>query len=217
MFTGLIEDVGTLQNRRTSVNSASLTIKTWLPLGEMGTGDSIAVNGVCLTAEVIEHAADGGILGFHTLPETLQKTNLGTLPVGASLNLERALKTGDRLGGHIVTGHIDTTCLIRQVRQRQTDYLISIDLPEKMQPLLIPQGSIAVDGISLTLAEMTETEFSVAIIPHTWQMTNLAEAYAGKPVNIETDIIGKYAQKNSTADRKKSGVSFKDLEDAGFY
>lgn len=216
MFTGLIEDIGILAERQTSGEAAKLVVKTSLPLDEIRTGDSIAVNGVCLTVEAIEKSGNTGKLVFYTLPETLEKTNLGMLPVGAGLNVERAVRTGDRLGGHIVTGHIDTTVQIKNISHRQKDSLIAVDLPDDLQTLVIPQGSIAVDGISLTIAELKDREFCVAIIPHTWQMTNLTEARVGKIINIETDVIGKYAQQNRSNEEKDAGLSFEDLKAAGF-
>ncbi len=190
MFTGLIEDAGRLRGRQIQGKAAKLQVETGLPLTRIAVGDSVAVNGACLTAENIDPAAS--LVGFHALRETLERTNLGRLEIGAPVNLERALRLGDRLGGHLVLGHIDATAAIRKVGREDDDLVLRVELPKALRPLLIDKGSIAIDGISLTVAELTDDWFGVHIIPHTWRKTTLQAAAAGQLVNLEADMVGKY-------------------------
>ena len=211
MFTGLIEDVGELAGRSPLGNAAKLAVRTALPAREIKVGDSIAVNGACLTVESVV----AGMVCFHTLNETLNRTNLGAVPIGGKVNLERALCLGDRLGGHLVSGHIDRTAAVRRVGHAGEDIVLTVELPESLRALVIPKGSIAVNGVSLTIAELTEGSFSVRIIPHTWQATNLPQLTSGSPVNLEADLIGKYVLRGRGL-AAGSGLDLDDLRRAGF-
>jgi len=214
MFTGLIEDVGTLSGRRAEGRAGKLEIKTALPVDQIAIGDSIAVNGACLTVEQ-RHETTGTIV-FHTLAETLQRTNLGDLPAGSPVNLERALRVGDRLGGHFVLGHVDCTARIVALGQSQDDVVVTIELPDALRPLLIPKGSIGVDGISLTVADLQTNTFSVHLIPETMRSTNLVHAGPGTIVNLEGDMLGKYALRYQALAAQSGVLTVDTLRKAGF-
>jgi riboflavin synthase len=187
MFTGLIEDVGRVTAREDMPGGVRLRIATALS-GELAAGDSIAHNGVCLTVV----AAGGGELATEVSPETLRVTSLGALVPGGLVNLERPLRADSRLGGHFVLGHVDATGEVRRVVAEGEFYRIEIGYPAALAPLLIPKGSVAVDGISLTVAALGASSFDVQIIPFTWDHTNLRAAGPGTPVNLEADVLGKY-------------------------
>lgn len=214
MFTGLIEDVGSLISRRETGKDGKLSIKTRLPLAEIAIGDSVAVNGVCLT---VEQKSGADTLVFHTLSETLRRSNLGSLPPGGAVNLERAMLLGGRLGGHMVQGHVDGTGIIRGIRETADDIVVTLSLPQDLRHLVIPKGSIAINGISLTIAVLETDQFSVHIIPHTWRATSLRDTAVGDAVNLEADMIGKYVfrQTHSHADQP-APVTMKDLREAGW-
>jgi riboflavin synthase len=211
MFTGLIEDVGELAGRMPLGNAAKLTVRTALPASGIEVGDSIAVNGACLT---VESMADG-VVRFHALNETLNRTNLGGIAIGGRVNLERALCLGDRLGGHLVSGHIDTTAAVQKVGKAGEDIVLTVALPKSLQALLIPKGSIAINGVSLTIAELAKSNFSVRIIPHTWSATNLPGLTSGSPVNLEADLVGKYVLRSREV-TGGSALGMEDLRRAGF-
>jgi riboflavin synthase len=192
-------------------NASKLTVRTELPASEIEVGDSIAVNGACLTVETVAE----GVLQFHTLNETLTRTNLGGVPIGGKVNLERALCLGDRLGGHMVSGHIDTTAAVQKVGKAGEDIALTVALPVSLRALVIPKGSIAINGVSLTIAELGDSYFSVRIIPHTWSATNLPYLTAGSPVNLEADLVGKYVLRNQEVNGG-SALSMDDLHRAGF-
>lgn len=214
MFTGLIEDVGTLIQRSETGKDGKLSIKTRLPVREIAIGDSIAVNGACLT---VEEKQSDGLLNFHTLSETLKRTNLGVIPIGSAVNLERAMQLGARLGGHLVQGHVDATAEVLAITQSAADIAVSISLPESLAHLVIAKGSIAINGISLTIAHLADNQFTVHIIPHTWEMTNLRDAQAGAPVNLEADMIGKYVLRQKDVKvPAPPNVTMDDLRDAGW-
>lgn len=190
MFTGLIEEVGQVHLWKTRRGAGTLTIKTHLPLRAMGLGSSIAVNGVCLT--IVEKAKNRFTVDVS--PETVKKTNLKMVRPGDLVNLERPLQVGDRLGGHFVTGHVDGIGEVREIKKKGDFIFFDLGVPESLVSLLVPKGSVAVDGISLTVNECKRRRFSVAIIPFTLENTNLRRREVGDRVNIETDIIGKYIQ-----------------------
>ncbi|RJQ24913.1 MAG: riboflavin synthase [Peptococcaceae bacterium] len=191
MFTGIIEELGILQKINRGADSAQLVISARKILEDMRVGDSVAVNGVCLTAAAFssrDFAAD-------VMAETLSRTDLGRLKPGYFVNLERSVRLGDRLGGHLVSGHIDGTGTI--VRQEKYDIavVVTIQAPAAITRYLIEKGSVAVDGISLTVVEVTGEQFSVSLIPHTARNTTLGHKKIGHTVNLEADIIGKYVEK----------------------
>lgn len=187
MFTGLIEMNGILTARAMNGAAGKLVVHTKEPLDMPEPGESIAVNGVCLTLE----KADSTELTFHVMEETFRRTNLGALPLGSILNMERSLRVGDRIGGHFVSGHVDGTGRILSFREEGSDMVLRVELPDAIASFLVPKGSIAIDGISLTIAELHESEFCVKIIPTTWNETNLRFRKAGDPLNLEADVIGK--------------------------
>ena len=213
MFTGLIEDVGELVARRSLGRSGKLEIRTGMPLDELDAGDSVAVNGACLTVEEADAASRR--LAFHTLTETLSRTNLAERPLGSEVNLERALRLGDRLGGHLVQGHVDATGPILAIDRREDDLVVRVSLPERIRHLVIPKGSIAVDGISLTIADLGREWFEVHIIPHTWSETSLRSARPGDPVNLEADMLGKYVLRQREL-ASGGTVTEASLREAGF-
>lgn len=190
MFTGLIEDVGTIGELRRQNNSAVLTVKTKLAVRSMPRGASVAVNGACLT--VVKKS--GKSFTVDVSPETLTRTNLETLVVGSAVNLERPMRLADRLGGHLVTGHVDGVGTVATIEKQGEFTLISFAVPALFGSLLVPKGSVAIDGISLTVNACRKNRFSVAIIPFTLQHTNLRARKVGDKVNLETDLIGKYVQ-----------------------
>jgi riboflavin synthase len=190
MFTGLIEDVGKIAALRIENHAAVLTVETNLPLGRMPRGASIAVNGACLT--IIKKTAKAFTVDVSA--ETLKRTSLQELAVGSAVNLERPMRLADRLGGHLVTGHVDGSAKILDMSTEGEFTIISFAVPPVMTPLLVRKGSVAVDGISLTINDCRRGRFSVAIIPYTLQHTNLRARRVGDKVNIETDLIGKYVQ-----------------------
>ena len=190
MFTGLVEDVGTIRGLRLQNDSAVLTVKTKLPVRAMARGASIAVNGACLT--VVEKRRDSFIVDVS--PETLSRTNLETLSVGGRVNLERPMRLADRLGGHLVTGHVDGVGVIAAIEKQGEFTIVNFEVPADLGALLVPKGSVAVDGISLTVNSCRKRGFSVALIPFTLSHTNLRGRQVGDKVNVETDLIGKYVK-----------------------
>jgi riboflavin synthase len=190
MFTGLVQDVGRIGALRTDKGSAVLSVKTRLPVRSMPLGASIAVNGACLT--VVKKAKGAFIVDVS--PETLDRTNLQTLSVGSLVNLEQPMRFQDRLGGHLVTGHVDGIGTVVAIQPQGDFSVFTFRVPAKLGLLLVSKGSVAVDGISLTVNDCRRDSFSVAIIPFTLQHTNLRHRRVGDKVNIETDLIGKYVQ-----------------------
>ena len=193
MFTGIIEEVGTVRAVARRGDVARLEVAAALTLEGSDRGASVAVSGVCLT--VIGRAPD--VLAFEMGPETLARTALGALRPGAAVNLERPLRFGGSLGGHLVLGHVDGTGTVEAVTRVESTARVRIAFRDRgLAPLLIPQGSVAVDGVSLTVASLDEAAFEVMLIPHTLAVTTLGRLAAGRAVNIETDVIGKYVQRS---------------------
>ena len=190
MFTGLIEDVGKIGALRIAKNFAVLTVKTKLPLRAMPLGASVAVNGTCLT--VVKKTKN--VFTVDVSPETLQRTNLQSLASGNLVNLEQPMRFQDRLGGHLVTGHVDGIGTVTAIKPEGGFTVFRFRVPAIIRSLLVTKGSVAVDGISLTVNDCRRDGFSVAIIPFTLQHTNLRVRRVGDKVNLETDLIGKYVQ-----------------------
>lgn len=194
MFTGLIEEVGQCVFLEHSGQGARLFVAAGACAASAEVGESIAVNGCCLTAVALE----GGNVGFDLLEETLQRTNLGVLQPGAAVNLERALAADGRLGGHFVQGHVDGAVKLLDVTEKGSDLRLDFELPAAFARYVVSKGSIAVNGASLTVASVEEKTFSVWIIPHTRAHTNLGALRRGDPVNLEFDILAKYAERIMT-------------------
>jgi riboflavin synthase len=191
MFTGIVETQGTVYGVETDDAGRTLTVAVPALAAESKVGDSIAVNGVCLTA--VDCTADH--LRFQVGPETLKRTNLEELVPGDSVNLERALRLSDRLGGHVMQGHVDGVGRVAD-RQQQGDWeIVWFSCPTELTRFMVPKGSVAVDGVSLTLVEVTDDGFSVALIPHTLDNTTLGFKPVGAAVNLETDILAKYVER----------------------
>ncbi len=211
MFTGIIEELGGVKALRRDSGAARLTVSALTVLDGTALGDSICVNGVCLT--VIDMSKND--FSVDVAVETLNVTNLGDLRIGTKVNLERALQLSARIGGHLVSGHVDAVGHIRNKREEGNGWRISINAPDTVLRYVIKKGSIAIDGISLTVADVEKTGFSVAMIPHTAKLTTLGFKSAGESVNLETDLIGKYVERLLSG-RVEGGVSLELLKENGF-
>lgn len=212
MFTGLIENTATLKAR----SSGKLLLAPRHEFsGGVKPGDSIAINGCCLTLEKIN---GDGVLEFHVLEETMRRTNLGHLPVGSILNMERAMQAGSRLDGHIVTGHIDCTGKMVSISQNGADIIATINFSELLKPFLISKGCIAVDGISLTPVRVEDDIFTIHLIPVTLGETALPSRRTGDLINLEGDLLAKYVQHQLGIMGYASGssVTMQKLRDAGW-
>ena len=209
MFTGIIEELGTV--RHVAPGRLELAARTVLEGTKLG--DSIAVNGVCLT---VTHLSAGGFTA-DVMPETLRRTGLGALRPGSKVNLERAMAADGRFGGHIVSGHIDGTGTVASLRREGNAVWVTITAPLELLAGIVEKGSIAIDGISLTVAAVTDQDFSVSIIPHTGAQTTLLERRPGDTVNLETDIIGKYVAKlMGKPEQTSGGITMEFLARHGF-
>ena len=191
MFTGLVVETGEIVSLTPNGESARLTLHAPSLAPQSQLGDSIAVNGCCLTVT----ARDGDRLSFDLLAETLRITNIGDLSPGAKVNLEPALGAGAKMGGHFVQGHVDTTAAILDLSPQGQDHRLGIALPSEFAQLIVSKGSIAVDGISLTVAEVRDSSFVCWIIPHTLAETNLSTRHPGDRVNLEFDMLAKYVER----------------------
>jgi riboflavin synthase len=191
MFTGIVEETGEVISFQQGEKAWALKVSARAALQDMALGDSIAVNGCCLTATRF----DATSLHFDVLEESRRLTNFSTLAPGALVNLERSLRFGGKVGGHFVTGHIDALGTVEVFEQRGNDYYLRVRVPDGTTRYIVHKGSIAIDGISLTIAEVTGTSFAVWIIPHTLEVTNLRQKRAGSLVNLEFDLLGKHVEK----------------------
>lgn len=216
MFTGIIEETGTVKSVVKGKLSAVLTIEADKVLEGTRVGDSIAVNGVCLTATSIA----GKAFQADVMAETLRRSSLGTLGRGSRVNLERAMAADGRFGGHIVSGHIDGTGTVLSLKQEDNAVWVEIQAPPEILRLIVEKGSIAIDGISLTVATVGEQSFSVSVIPHTGQETTLLQKKPGEVVNLENDVIGKYVERllhfSGQKEQKKSNITMDFLAKNGF-
>ena len=209
MFTGLIEETGTLTSIARRGTIVDFTIKATVVTDDLKSGDSVAVNGACLTVT----AAGSSVFTVQAVEETIRRTTLGGLKSGGSVNLERSLRVGDRLGGHIVQGHVDCTGRIVSVRKSGENMILTLSVAPDSARYIVEKGSVAIDGISLTVTTVADSEFGVSVIPHSLNATTLRDARAGDTVNIETDIIGKYVEKLLHV---KNGLTMGRLEELGF-
>ncbi len=211
MFTGIVQDVGTVKAVSPSGGGARVRIGTGLDTSDFVPGESVAVNGVCLTvSRILEGAFEADVSR-----ETLQRSTLGGLRPGDPVNLERALRPADRLGGHIVLGHVDATGRLEWVRPEGAFRVLRFRAPETVHRYLVEKGSVAVDGVSLTVYEVVSGGFSVSVIPRTWEDTTLRFLRAGSPVNLEADILAKYVER-LLGGRPEGGITWDLLAQAGF-
>lgn len=190
MFTGLVEAVGTVVSLEARGDQARLTLA--LPFAsELALGDSVAINGCCLTVAELP----GGAVCFDLLAQTLKVTSLGGVSAGSKVNLERAMQVGARFGGHFVQGHVDATGTITRLDESGQDHIFAVSLPPEIERLCVDKGSLSVDGISLTIAELANNEAVFWITPHTWENTHLHAASVGQAVNLEADMLAKHVEK----------------------
>lgn len=214
MFTGIIEEIGTVKNIQRNGSNSFIVIEAKKVLEDVHLGDSIAVNGVCLTVT----KTDGSIFQADVMNETLSRSSLGNLRQGSKVNLERAMAANGRFGGHIVSGHIDGTGTITDIRNDGIAVWYTIAADANIMRYIVEKGSVAIDGISLTVAKVTDRGFSVSVIPHTAEMTILSTKTKGQTVNLENDIIGKYVEKlmKPADNTEKSGINTAFLALNGF-
>lgn len=191
MFTGLVEETGTLIDKISIGDGYRLKFNAKIIISDLKIGSSVAVNGCCLT--VVE--LDNNIFAVDTIEETLLKTNLGKLIIGSRVNLERPLKAEARLGGHFVLGHVDTTGVVEDINELSHSHFMTISFPDGFKKYLIYVGSVAIDGVSMTVARLSGNRFSVGIIPHTWKETVFSDKKSGDSVNLEFDVLGKYVER----------------------
>lgn len=216
MFTGIIEETGILSEKKQGAVSAQIKIRCQKVLEGTKIGDSIAVNGICLTVTSLEK--DG--FRADVMAETMRRSSLSELAVPGAVNLERAMAADGRFGGHIVSGHIDGTGQIAAICQEENAVWYTIKAEEALLRYIVEKGSVAVDGISLTVAKVTAQDFQVSVIPHTRQETSLTEKVAGSIVNIECDVVGKYVEKfllGAKKQEQQSKISEDFLKEHGFF
>lgn len=213
-FTGIVEEIGSISGIRKGEKSASLTVECREVLKGTQTGDSISVNGVCLTVKSISESS----FEADVMPETMRAANLKYLKQGDAVNLERAVSPAGRFGGHIVSGHIDGTGIIRGIKREDNAVWITIEAGSEILRYIVHKGSIAVDGVSLTVQYADDRVFKIAVIPHTRDYTTLPGRRIGYSVNIECDIIGKYIERlmNFQSKKEKGGITLDYLQENGF-
>lgn len=216
MFTGIVEEMGTIAGIQKGAKSAILTIQAKKVFSDIHIGDSIALNGVCLT--VTSYGKD--TYTADVMNETLQRSSLGSLTIGSKVNLERAMAADGRFGGHIVSGHIDGIGTIKKVEKDDNAIWYTIAASENLMKYIVEKGSIAIDGISLTVARRTDEDFAISMIPHTAKETVLSEKNPGDIVNLENDIVGKYIEQlmqyNKKEETRQSAITKEFLLKAGF-
>ncbi|HJV47344.1 MAG TPA: riboflavin synthase [Bacillota bacterium] len=212
MFTGIIEEVGRIQGIKRGSKWCVLTIQAKHVLVDVKLGDSIAVNGVCLTVTSFTNTQ----FSVDVMPETFEKTNLAGLLTGSKVNLERAMMAGGRFGGHMVSGHVDGQGMILSKTKMGNAVVFKVQAEAVLLYYMIPKGSITIDGISLTLLDVEADSFSISIIPHTIEMTTLHEKDRGDRVNLECDMIGKYIAKYLTDRKLSTGITQSFLSEHGF-
>jgi riboflavin synthase len=212
MFSGIVEEKAQVKEVLKNSQGCVLTVESGVASKDTKVGDSISVNGVCLT--VVK--AKAKFISFDVMDETLRRTNLSRLSVGNVVNLEQSLKFGDKISGHFVTGHVDCTGRIRAITKQPNKYSMDIEFPIDKKAYLTEKGSLAVDGISLTVAEVKDNCLKVYLIPLTLKTTNLGLKKAGESVNIEFDILGKYSLQHTAASKEKSGIDVSFLKEHGF-
>jgi riboflavin synthase len=190
MFTGLVADLGTVTTVDATPDGVRLNVKTSLA-DELKLGDSVAVNGVCLTATEV----DDGAFSADVMHESLRRSSLAAIAAGSNVNLELPLRAADRLGGHFVQGHVDGVAVVRDTREDGFARIVTFDAPPELLRYIVEKGSITVDGVSLTVSAIDDVSFSVSLIPETLERTTLGTAAPGRPVNLEVDVLAKYVEK----------------------
>lgn len=212
MFTGIVEEIGVIQRIQKGAKSSILTIKGNIIFDDLRLGDSVAVSGVCLTAS--SYSKD--TFTADIMHETLNRSSLSNLKMGSHVNLERAMQANGRFGGHMVSGHIDGTGTIVKIKKDDNAVWYTIKANDQILKFIVEKGSIAVDGISLTVAEVTSQSFSVSIIPHTIKATILSEKFVGDHVNLENDIVGKYIHKLISYGQGHNSITNEFLREFGY-
>lgn len=195
MFTGIVEEAGKICHLESGESGIRMHVETLLCGGDLKLGDSLAVNGCCLTVVEIREEGEGHRVGFDLLQETWNRTSFQQSSLGDPVNLERALSASARLGGHFVSGHVDAVGIIRKWERVGSDHVLEIEAPPEVLKYVVHKGSITVDGISLTVAGLLEGGFRLWIIPHTYEVTSLRIRRVGDQVNLEADLIGKYVER----------------------
>lgn len=219
MFTGIIESVGRVAGIERGNDAIRLTVAAGKIAEDVVLGESVSINGVCLTVTEIRPPH----IAFDAVYETMRKTTLGGLAIGDNVNLERAVPVNGRLGGHVVQGHVDGTGRIASIRPVGNSWFVYVDAAPELMRYIVTKGSVAVDGISLTVAESEDRTFALSIIPHTWENTTLRDKRAGDTVNIECDILGKYVEKllggylaGTDRNAERGGVTMELLKRSGY-
>ena len=214
MFTGIIEEVGNVSSMQRSRETATMTVRAVKVLEGMQLGDSVAVNGVCLTVRQLAEQD----FQVEISSETLKRTNLGEIKIGSDVNLERPLTPGSRLGGHFVQGHVDGTGQVLSIESQEGFGVWKFSFPKELRPYIVEKGSISVNGVSLTVAKLTERSFEVALIPHTLENTNFHNIVAGRIVNLEVDVLAKYVESllAKRSDSTKPHLSEEYLKEQGY-
>jgi riboflavin synthase len=212
MFTGIVEEVGTLRRLQVGERSATLDVAAGCVLADMAIGDSVLTDGVCLTVTAV--GPDGFVADV--MPETVRRTTLRERRAGDRLNLERALTLRSRLGGHLVTGHIDGVAVVTAAVREDNALVVEVDAPPQVVRVTVAQGSIAVDGVSLTVVAVDGTRLRVSLIPHTAAITTLGRLAPGERVNVEADLIAKYVHAFVAGRRPDDGLTWEKLAEAGF-
>jgi riboflavin synthase len=214
MFTGIIEELGEISSLEKNANGAKVRIDARLVTADSKDGDSIAINGVCLTALDVKTTS----FSADVSRETLDRSTLGGLKVGSKVNLERAVTPSTRLGGHIVQGHVDGRGKFLQAISEGDFWTVRVSYPKEIGQYLVYKGSVSVEGISLTIAKLTDEYFEIAIIPKTWELTNLSTLRTGDEVNLEADVIAKYVERILLYGKSESGeITMEKLQKLGFY
>lgn len=215
MFTGIIEEIGKIQSLQKIADGVRLVVAAKVVTDETHEGDSIAVNGVCLTAlDIKKDSFAADVSG-----ETLRRSTLGNLKIGATVNLERAVTPATRLGGHIVQGHVDAVGKFVSATQAGDFWTVRVEFPKEIGQYLVYKGSVAVEGVSLTIAELGEDYFEIAVIPKTWELTKFSTLKAGDAVNLEADVIAKYVERMmiyGKSAENASGVTIEKLQNLGY-
>lgn len=214
MFTGLIEEIGEIKRIQPFGNALRLTVSAKKILSDLKIDDSVAINGVCQTAV----AVGNDNFTVEAVEETLKKSTFSSFRIGQKVNLERAMLPTQRLGGHLVQGHVDCVGKIKKITDNQSSFLVEIAYPKEIGKYLVENGSICVNGVSLTIARLTDETFTLSVIPHTWKVTTFTNLEVGFEVNLEVDLLGKYVEKMLLVRQNKndSGLTEARLKELGF-